>query len=205
MRIRQIWTNFPGKVQFCHIFDNNFKKKKNKHFGKLKCQRRGLFGDCQKLVGYHYSKKKKKKESLGKSELKKWGQCDYASLSPISIECPLENTLQLSWFCWKSWILASSQDALWDNHTRSVRIVTMSWFPGGTHIFGRTGMYRSNGSLFYKKSLNMGPVFYPKILKNGSTFLTEPQIKWFSGVFAMRKPRKIAKFWKIGLFLKENP
>ena len=47
---------------------------------------------------------------------------------------------------------------------------------GCTHIFGRTGMCRSNGSLFYKKSLNMGPVFYPKILKHGSTFLTEPQI-----------------------------
>ena len=31
--------------------------------------------------------------------------------------------------------------------------------PGGTHIFRRTGMCRSNGSLFYKKSLNMGPVF----------------------------------------------
>ena len=34
--------------------------------------------------------------------------------------------------------------------------------PGGTHIFGRTGMCRSNGSLFYKKSLNMGSVFYQK-------------------------------------------
>ena len=51
-------------------------------------------------------------------------------------------------------------------------------YPGGTHIFGRMGMCRSNGSLFYKKSLNMGPVFYKKILKHGSTFLTEPK---FSG------------------------
>ena len=42
---------------------------------------------------------------------------------------------------------------------------------GGTHIFGRTGMCRSNGSLFYKKSLNMGPIFYQKILKHGSRFL----------------------------------
>ena len=64
--------------------------------------------------------------------------------------------------------------------------------PGGTHIFGRTRMYRSNGSLFYKKSLTMGPVFFtPKILKHGSTFLTEPQIT--------------RNFWKIGLFLKKNP
>ena len=51
---------------------------------------------------------------------------------------------------------------------------------GGTHIFGRTGMCRSNGSLFYKKSLNMGPVFYQKILKHGSTFLTEPKFSGFS-------------------------
>ena len=57
---------------------------------------------------------------------------------------------------------------------------------GGPHILGRTGMCRSNGSLFYKKSLNMGPVFYDfyqKILKHGSAVLTEP------GVFAWRKPR----------------
>ena len=35
---------------------------------------------------------------------------------------------------------------------------------GGTHIFGQMGMCRSNGSFFTKKSLNMGPVFYQKIL-----------------------------------------
>ena len=53
------------------------------------------------------------------------------------------------------------------------------WPPGGggTHIFDRTGMCRSNGSLFYKKS--MGPVFYQKILKHGSTFLTEPKFWGF--------------------------
>ena len=55
-----------------------------------------------------------------------------------------------------------------DNYTR-----------GGTHIFGRTGMCRSNGLLFYKKSLNMGPIFYQKILKHGSTFLTEPKFLGF--------------------------
>ena len=53
-------------------------------------------------------------------------------------------------------------------------------------------MFHSNGSLFYKKSLNMGPVFLPKILKHGSTFLTEPK---FSG-FSMAKTPKIAKFLK---------
>ena len=85
---------------------------------------------------------------------------------------------------------------------------------GGTQIFGRTGMCRSNGSLFYKKSLNMGPVFYQKILKHGSTFLTELK---FLG-FRLAKTLKIAKFlkngqepwksqnfWKMGLFFKKNP
>ena len=71
--------------------------------------------------------------------------------------------------------------------------------PGGTHIFGRTGMCRSNGSLFHKKSLNMGPVFYQKILKHGSTFLTEPKFLGF------RKPRKSRNFWKMGLLFKKNP
>ena len=33
---------------------------------------------------------------------------------------------------------------------------------GGVLIFGWTGMCRSNGSLFYKKSLNMGPAFLQK-------------------------------------------
>ena len=70
--------------------------------------------------------------------------------------------------------------------------------PGGTRIFGRTGMCCSNGSLFYKKSLNMGPVFYKKILEHGSTFLTELK---FSG-FRMAK---IAKCLKMGLFFKKNP
>ena len=32
----------------------------------------------------------------------------------------------------------------------------------GTHILRQTGMCRSHGSLFYKKSLNMGPVFFYK-------------------------------------------
>ena len=72
--------------------------------------------------------------------------------------------------------------------------------PGGTHIFGQTEMCRSNGSLFYKKSLNMGPVFYQKILKHGSTFLTEPK---FSG-FRMVKTPKIVKFLKNGPIFQEK-
>ena len=63
---------------------------------------------------------------------------------------------------------------------------------GGTNIFGRTGIYLSNanGSFFYKNSLNMGPIFYQKILKHGSTFLTEPK---FSG-FRMAKLQKSQNF-----------
>ena len=57
---------------------------------------------------------------------------------------------------------------------------------GGIHIFGRTRMCRSNGSLFYKKSLNMGPILYHKILKHGSTFLTEPK---FSGFRMVKTPK----------------
>ena len=80
---------------------------------------------------------------------------------------------------------------------------------GGTQIFGRTRMCRSNGSLFYKKSLNMGPIFYQKILKHGSTFLTEPK---FLG-FRLAKTLKIANFLKngqaktlkIAKFLKNGP
>ena len=58
---------------------------------------------------------------------------------------------------------------------------------GLTRILSQTGMCRSNGSLFNKKSLNMGPVFYQNILKHGSNFLTA-QIFGFS--HAWRKPRK---------------
>ena len=71
---------------------------------------------------------------------------------------------------------------------------------GGTNIFGRTGICRSNGSLFYKNSLNMGPIFYQKILKHGSTFLTEPK---FLG-FRMAKTPKITKFFENGPIFQEK-
>ena len=71
---------------------------------------------------------------------------------------------------------------------------------GGTHIFGRMGMCRSNESLFYKKSLNMGPVFYQKILKHQSTFLNEPK---YLG-FRMAKTPKITNFLKNGPIFQEK-
>ena len=52
--------------------------------------------------------------------------------------------------------------------------------PGGTHIFDRMGMCRPNGALFYKKSLNMGPVFCPKKSLNMGQLFWQPQITWFS-------------------------
>ena len=63
---------------------------------------------------------------------------------------------------------------------RFVTIFRISWngptlfnipigdFPPYTRTSRQTGMCRSNGLLFYKKSLNMGPIFYKKkILKHG--------------------------------------
>ena len=61
---------------------------------------------------------------------------------------------------------------------------------GGTHIFGRTGMCRSNGSLFYeKKSLNMGQLFwlspnfwvFTKNCENGYPFLPKSPLKMGRG------------------------
>ena len=46
----------------------------------------------------------------------------------------------------------------------------------------------------------MGPIFYPEILKHGSTFLTEPK---FSG-FCMAKTPKIVKFLKNGPIFQEK-
>ena len=72
--------------------------------------------------------------------------------------------------------------------------------PGGTHIFGQTGMCRSNGLLFYKKSLNMGPIFYQQILKHGSTFLTEPK---FLGFRMAKNPKNHEIFEKWAYFSRE--
>ena len=52
-------------------------------------------------------------------------------------------------------------------------------FVPGVVLKGQMGMCCSNGSLFYKKSFNMGPVFYKKICKSGSSFLTEPKFSRF--------------------------
>ena len=105
-----------------------------------------------------------------------------------------------------SFFFKSLKPSTWVKFSDWAQIICENWAyfsrkpPGVTHIFGRTGMCRSNGSLFYKKSLNMGPVFYQKILKHGSTFLTEPK---FSG-FRMAKTPKIVKFLKNGPIFQEK-
>ena len=63
------------------------------------------------------------------------------------------------------------------------------WSRGGTHIFGRTGMCRSNGSLFLQE-----------ILKHGSHFLQKKsldmgQLFWMSTKLPCENP-EIAKFLK---------
>ena len=65
----------------------------------------------------------------------------------------------------------------------------------GTHILMQMGMCCSNGSLFYKKSLNMGPVFTKKSLN------MDP-ILWLS---PCENPEISQNLWKMGLFCKKNP
>ena len=48
------------------------------------------------------------------------------------------------------------------------------WTRGGTHIWRHTGMCRIFGSVFLKKSLDMGPIFHEKIRNYGSN-LFEPR------------------------------
>ena len=86
------------------------------------------------------------------------------------------------------------------------------WWPTGTSVFYMNGLSHfcvwllGGGRVltyiffFYKKSLNMGPVFYKKILKHGSNFLTEPK---FLG-FHMAKTPKITNFVKTGPIFQEK-
>ena len=74
----------------------------------------------------------------------------------------------------------------------------------GTHILRHTRMCCSNGSLFHKKSLNMG-LFFPKfqkckkwayflrkIHKNGYPFLSKWPLKWVGG-FEARAAQPLSK------------
>ena len=54
--------------------------------------------------------------------------------------------------------------------TPSFCAFTVSCGEGGTHILRHTGMCLNFGSVFWKNSLNMGPIFNEKIPKYGSDF-----------------------------------
>ena len=110
---------------------------------------------------------------------------DHRSYNPVDSTLKLGAPMSVLWIFRKG----ATQAAVAPSHF-SLTLIPKS--QGGTHIFGQTGMCRSNGSLFYKKSLNMDPVFYQKILKHGSTFLTELK---FSG-FRMAKTPKIVNLFK---------
>ena len=129
-------------------------------------------GVIEKIKSYVYAAAIQKNDSL-----------KYANVTCVHCFCKIASHIACTLFL-NAWV-----SCMIDSFTR-----------GGTHIFGRTVICRSNGSLFYKKSLNMGPVFYQKILKHGSTVLTEPK---FLG-FRMTKTPKIAKFLKKGPIFQEK-
>ena len=64
---------------------------------------------------------------------------------------------------------------------------------GATLILRRTGMCLCNGSLFHKKSLNIGPIFYKKKQQQ------QKQPKYGSVI------PKYWKLWKMGLYFEKNP
>ena len=64
---------------------------------------------------------------------------------------------------------------------------------GGTHILRHTGMCCNFGSFFWKKFLNMGPIFHEKIPKYGSDFQNFPE----------NLEKK--KLLKMGTFFLKNP
>ena len=117
-------------------------------------------------------KKKKKKKYQGETNL-----VNNTFFTGKEIKCGSDLLL------WPSWSLQANFPVCPKiPFPETFTCVSEKWHGGGgTHIFGQTGMCRPNGSLFYKKSLNMGPVFYKKSLNMG-------QLIWLSpiwGVFRM--------------------
>ena len=87
----------------------------------------------------------------------------------------------------ESWLVPLSISGKWIAH------LIIHTRVGGTHIFVRMGMCR----LFTKKPQTWVPFFTKKILKHGSTFLTEPKFSGFCMV-------KIKKFLKNGPIFQEK-
>ena len=70
------------------------------------------------------------------------------------------------------------------------------------HMLRQTGMCRPSGLLFHQKSLDMGPILFKKILKEGP-ISQNLRIKCKITIFLGRKtPRKRSRFAKIS---KKNP
>ena len=70
-------------------------------------------------------------------------------------------------------------------------------------ILRQMGMCCSNGSLFYKKSLNMGPVFYKKKKKSLSMGQFSDWAQSF-GFSPCENPPESQNLWKMGLFFKKT-
>ena len=66
---------------------------------------------------------------------------------------------------------------------------------GVTRILRYTGMCRSNGSLFHKKSLNMGSIFDKNIPKHGSVFFFFKSLQNFSDVCHYANTQNFAHDW----------
>ena len=81
-------------------------------------------------------------------------------------------------------------------------VLEIDWYPGGVLTYlAERGCAALMGRFFTRNPQTWVLFFTQKILKHGSTFLIEPQITWFWG----KNPENRGIFWKIGLFLKENP
>ena len=102
------------------------------------------------------------------------------NFSSTSISTSLSKASKLALVWWVIFLLADSDFCLDDG-------------PGGTHILGRTGMCRSNGSLFLQEILKHGSRFLPKkSLNMGQLFWLSPKLRDFRHA----KTQKIAKFLK---------
>ena len=64
----------------------------------------------------------------------------------------------------------------------------------GTYILRHMGMCHSNGSLFHKKSLNMGPIFYKNIPKQVCFSKISDIVK--NGHISRKIPKNGTFFWQ---------
>ena len=92
---------------------------------------------------------------------------------------------------WGSYIFMDGKEKKKGYNIRRKKLGREGKSLGGTYILRHTGMCHSNGSLFHKKSLNMGFIFYKIISKHAYVFQN----------FYGEHP----KIGKICLYFKKNP